>query len=175
MLLIYQWWYYGKYYENGVYKGALQRGSPSTEASPLLSDSAARGPENAATRTYDALVNLTDQLTGHHITVFRYAITLLFIAVTGVLAYYSADSSAAAVLRHGSRDDAPVDIRWDGQLLGWLSAFLYLSSRIPQIIKNRDTKCAGLSLALFVFAVGGNVTYVLVRIHSRAALTRSRS
>lgn len=35
-----------------------------------------------------------------------------------------------------------------------------VSSRVPQIIKNRTTKCEGLSLALFVFAVAGNLTYV---------------
>lgn len=33
-------------------------------------------------------------------------------------------------------------------------------SRVPQIFKNRQTKCEGLSLALFLFAVAGNVTYV---------------
>lgn len=35
-----------------------------------------------------------------------------------------------------------------------------VASRIPQIFKNRQTKCEGLSLVLFVFAVMGNVTYV---------------
>lgn len=41
-----------------------------------------------------------------------------------------------------------------------------VSSRVPQIFKNTKTKCAGLSLALFIFAVLGNVTYVLVRVRS---------
>lgn len=35
-----------------------------------------------------------------------------------------------------------------------------MASRVPQIFKNRQTKCEGLSLALFVFAVVGNLTYV---------------
>lgn len=34
-----------------------------------------------------------------------------------------------------------------------------VASRIPQIFKNRQTKCEGLSLALFVFSVAGNLTY----------------
>jgi hypothetical protein len=34
-----------------------------------------------------------------------------------------------------------------------------VSSRFPQILKNRQTKCEGLSLALFVFSVAGNLTY----------------
>ncbi len=37
-----------------------------------------------------------------------------------------------------------------------------VSSRVPQIAKNRHTKCEGLSVALFLFAVMGNVTYILV-------------
>lgn len=36
---------------------------------------------------------------------------------------------------------------------------LVVASRIPQIFKNRQTKCEGLSLALFVFSVAGNLTY----------------
>lgn len=45
----------------------------------------------------------------------------------------------------------------------WLTVpircFLAVASRIPQIFKNRQTKCEGLSLALFVFSVAGNLTY----------------
>ncbi|KAG9081223.1 hypothetical protein FRC07_014573 [Ceratobasidium sp. 392] len=39
-----------------------------------------------------------------------------------------------------------------------------VGSRIPQIhelVKNRETKCEGLSLALFMFTLTGNFTYVL--------------
>lgn len=37
---------------------------------------------------------------------------------------------------------------------------ILVASRVPQIFKNRQTKCEGLSLALFLFAVAGNLTYV---------------
>lgn len=46
------------------------------------------------------------------------------------------------------------------QVVGWISAFLYLGSRLPQIAKNRETKCHGLSLLMFSFSVCGNATYV---------------
>lgn len=46
------------------------------------------------------------------------------------------------------------------QVVGWISAALYLGSRLPQILKNMETKCDGLSLLMFAFAVAGNVTYV---------------
>lgn len=49
-----------------------------------------------------------------------------------------------------------------GQLLAWMCTSFYLSSRIPQIIKNyKRHSVEGLSLALFSFAVCGNVTYAL--------------
>ena len=159
LLLIYQWWYYGKYYENGVYKGTQQV----DEETPLVSGATAVHG-NAATRTYDALVKLTDQWTGHHATVFRYSLTVVLILLTGTLAWFSADPVSTPP--PPTEGDKPTGLRVDAQTLGWLSAILYLSSRLPQIIKNKDTKCAGLSLALFVFAVGGNVTYVRVRIRA---------
>ncbi|SDA01464.1 BZ3500_MvSof-1268-A1-R1_Chr10-1g02692 [Microbotryum saponariae] len=51
---------------------------------------------------------------------------------------------------------------WDtkAQVVGWASAFLYLGSRLPQISKNMETKCQGLSLLMFAFSVAGNGTYV---------------
>lgn len=35
-----------------------------------------------------------------------------------------------------------------------------VGSRVPQIAKNKKTKCVGLSLMMFAFAVAGNATYV---------------
>lgn len=51
---------------------------------------------------------------------------------------------------------------WDttAQIMGWISAFAYLSSRIPQIFKNQVTKCHGLSLLFFLVGITGNLTYV---------------
>lgn len=49
-----------------------------------------------------------------------------------------------------------------GRLSAWLCAFLYLTSRIPQIMKNYTRKSVeGLSILLFVLAFLGNLTYVL--------------
>jgi len=56
----------------------------------------------------------------------------------------------------------PSDVfEWKSQVLGWASALLYLGSRIPQIQKNTETRCEGLSLALFMFTIGGNAFYVI--------------
>ncbi|KAI8368066.1 PQ loop repeat-domain-containing protein [Blakeslea trispora] len=48
------------------------------------------------------------------------------------------------------------------QLLGWGSAILYCTSRIPQIMQNfRNESVEGLSLSMFIFSVVGNITYCL--------------
>ncbi|KAI9281919.1 PQ loop repeat-domain-containing protein [Sporodiniella umbellata] len=49
-----------------------------------------------------------------------------------------------------------------GPALAWICTTFYLCSRIPQILKNHQRHSVeGLSLGLFSFAVGGNVTYAL--------------
>ncbi|KAI8371656.1 PQ loop repeat-domain-containing protein [Radiomyces spectabilis] len=46
------------------------------------------------------------------------------------------------------------------QLLGWASAILYCTSRIPQIMQNfRNESVEGLSLSMFLFSVMGNLTF----------------
>ncbi|VDK39442.1 unnamed protein product [Taenia asiatica] len=49
-----------------------------------------------------------------------------------------------------------------GYVLGWISASIYISSRIPQILKNwRRGSTEGLSPVTFIFAIVGNVAYAL--------------
>lgn len=46
------------------------------------------------------------------------------------------------------------------QILGYISAALYLGARIPQIIQNHQKKSVhGLSLLFFIFSTFGNLTY----------------
>lgn len=46
------------------------------------------------------------------------------------------------------------------EILGYISAVLYLGARIPQIIKNqREKSCDGLSLLFFLLSLMGNATY----------------
>lgn len=152
LLLIYQWWYYGKYYRNGKYIG----GSSGEQARLLETPpEPTQEPVGRATaHTYDTLVRVTNEWMGRYCIFGKYAIAGFLVVITGVVAW----------VHSGSKNNSPpeeVTLRWDAQTLGWLSAFLYLSSRFPQIEKNRHTKCMGLSLALFVFSLMGNLTYVL--------------
>ncbi|KAJ3428391.1 lysosomal amino acid transporter [Anaeramoeba flamelloides] len=49
-----------------------------------------------------------------------------------------------------------------GKIVGWISGFMYLISRIPQIIKNYKRKSTeGLSIQMFIAAICGNIAYAL--------------
>ncbi|RKP06784.1 PQ loop repeat-domain-containing protein [Thamnocephalis sphaerospora] len=62
----------------------------------------------------------------------------------------------------GRPSQGHANIEFLPQLLGYISALLYIGARIPQIILNyRNKSCEGLSLLMFFFSVVGNVTYCL--------------
>lgn len=102
------------------------------------------------------------------------------VVIVGVVAWKSSEGAGEG----GTKEE------WSfkGQVLGWSSAFLYrefdrylwseavlrlshaVSSRIPQIYKNTQTKCQGLSLLMFAFALCGNATYVAVSPNSFASM-----
>ncbi|WVQ82764.1 hypothetical protein IAT38_004896 [Cryptococcus sp. DSM 104549] len=86
----------------------------------------------------------------------EYPLLLAFVLLSGAGAWWLSDKDDVHV-----PEDPEVTLEWKSQALGWTSAVLYLGSRIPQIIHNYKTRCAGLSLAMFFFAISGNITYVL--------------
>jgi uncharacterized protein with PQ loop repeat len=50
--------------------------------------------------------------------------------------------------------------------MGWLSALLYVGSRIPQLVKNyKNRSTEGLSIGMFLCAVMGNIFYTAVSIN----------
>ncbi|CAI4050833.1 hypothetical protein SKDZ_15G0640 [Saccharomyces kudriavzevii ZP591] len=54
-----------------------------------------------------------------------------------------------------------LQINWMAQIFGYLSAVLYLGSRIPQILLNYKRKsCEGISFLFFLFACLGNTTFI---------------
>ncbi|KDQ25593.1 hypothetical protein PLEOSDRAFT_1066693 [Pleurotus ostreatus PC15] len=88
----------------------------------------------------------------------RYASASLFVCAAGVTAWWisSITASDEEIPQHPRKA-----LRWEIQAIGWTSAMLYLGARLPQILKNFKTRCAGLSPALFLFAILGNGTYGL--------------
>jgi len=99
----------------------------------------------------------TQKKTSTRRLVAQYSAAVLFIIIAGVVAWINT--------RKDKPDDAPkqpeVVLEWKTQVLGYASAASYLGARVPQIVKNFQTRCAGLSPALFFFAILGNSTYAL--------------
>lgn len=84
-------------------------------------------------------------------------VSLVFIAGFG--GWYFGDSrNDPSIPKH----DDDYEFNVVAQTFGWLCAFLYLGSRIPQILLNFERKsCDGISFLFFLFACLGNITYVV--------------
>lgn len=89
----------------------------------------------------------------YHSVVTRYIIPILIVVGAGVLGFLFSDSAA-------DDNKSPSKIDAGPQIVGYLSALLYLGARIPQILQNhRRRSVEGLSLLFFLFSTLGNLTY----------------
>ncbi|KAF8310274.1 PQ-loop-domain-containing protein [Clavulina sp. PMI_390] len=155
--LLFQIYYYRIFY-NARSRDLASGSSPSTpEREPILS-SASDSP--SPTNQPNPPPPAPPRLKSIQRLVVEYALLWAFVVAFGIGAY--------VYDRYHSHHSSPPDgenggdvFEWRSQLMGWLSAALYLGSRIPQIKKNTETRCEGLSLALFMFAIAGNLFYVL--------------
>lgn len=84
--------------------------------------------------------------------------TLIFlVCVSGVLGWWLSNRNSLPI----DSSDA-LEFNTPGQVLGYISAALYLGSRIPQLLLNyRRKSTEGISMLFFLFACIGNMTYVL--------------
>jgi len=89
--------------------------------------------------------------------VLKYSVCLVFVFAAGLLAWVIDLKIRGPML---PREPEGI-VEWRSQILGWFSATLFVGARIPQILKNVETKCEGLSPALFLFAISGNTTFTL--------------
>ncbi|GAA5956179.1 hypothetical protein JCM3765_005482 [Sporobolomyces pararoseus] len=151
-ILIFQKYYYRHLRRTHpeLYERAISSGSSTpalnphdSENTPLLSAFSAHSPSEKALSP--ALQRAKDLL--------EYTIGFVLVVGVGIVAWFAGK---------GIGKSGRVEEVWDtgAQIVGWISAFLYLGSRLPQLALNRKTKCEGLSLLMFCFAVIGNVTYV---------------
>jgi len=87
----------------------------------------------------------------------QYAGGFLFVLATGIVSWWISARPGGTPQKPSEPGASELTI----QLIGWTSAILYLGARVPQIFKNFETKCEGLSPGLFIFAITGNATYAL--------------
>lgn len=87
------------------------------------------------------------------------ATILILVTLSSCYAYYFMISTPLT----DNGDD--IGLRIIPQILGWMSAVLYVGSRVPQLIKNwKQQSTEGLSSGMFICAVFGNFFFALVSI-----------
>ena len=88
----------------------------------------------------------------YHSIFIKYVLPIIFVFGAGCLGYFLSDSKEP--------EEPGSNIEMGPQIVGYLSAVLYLGARIPQIIRNHQRKSVeGLSLLFFLFSTLGNITY----------------
>lgn len=90
----------------------------------------------------------------------QFVLPILFVLGAGALGYFvTGDGDAAG--QQPDLDPLPdKPMQLGPQVLGYISASLYLGARIPQILQNYHRKSVeGLSLLFFIFSLMGNLTY----------------
>ena len=172
--------------ENHPYPAAGLSPSSTGAASDLRSDDRAAAKKPSASSSGDRIADASKSSSSSR-KINRHvqspspsspvsAATRAFAYVALIIAISSASSSASptyppnrnkAPFLHGDSHLASIHPTFEepstviiGRVVSWLSTFLYLGSRLPQIIKNflrRST--AGLSLSLFIAAFFGNFFY----------------
>jgi uncharacterized protein with PQ loop repeat len=125
LVLLYQIFYYR--WKNPATSSAL---GPSYQGSGAADENAPLLPNGPA-------VEFIEQPKSTVKEVLKYALALVLVCVAGVTAW--------AVSEHvkgdsDSTEDPEQVLEWRSQVLGWLSAILFLGARIPQILKNRKTR-----------------------------------
>lgn len=103
-------------------------------------------------RRSSTLTDIALEPQGHGI-VAKFLLPILFVVGAGFVGFFLSGSKEG--------EDAPdAEIQLGPQIMGYLSAVLYLGARIPQIIQNHKRKSVhGLSLLFFLFSTLGNITY----------------
>lgn len=144
-LMIVSYFYYSKVYPKHHHKRVTNRAHSSSshgsEHAPLLR------------RRSSTLTDIAMEPEDHSVFT-RYVLPILFVIGAGCMGFFFSDKS-------GDVGDAPPSkIELGPQIVGYMSALLYLGARIPQIIQNHKRRSVeGLSLLFFMFSTLGNLTY----------------
>ncbi|KAI7882258.1 hypothetical protein K492DRAFT_160745 [Lichtheimia hyalospora FSU 10163] len=162
-MLCIQWVYYVRYPRNGLrlWLNNNERGQDKADPS-----SAACSNSNNEGGTYQAISSQQDMGSSSGSSKRGDAVRALFmvgylVSLRGV-SPADAQSSITTIPSHDLVFSSWDTDLWIGRFFGWLCAFLYLSSRVPQMYRNfRRRSAQGLSMALFLCAAAGNLTYTL--------------
>jgi hypothetical protein len=133
-------------------------------------------PAHSTHRRRDSISMMLKHGSGRHSEFFRNVLCLLGVVAAGVTGWGFAWWAGAWKVQEGDGNYPDKEMPIGAEILGYFSACLYLSARIPQIIKNHQKKSCegslvlhvdmcgvliwtGLSLLFFLLSLLGNVTY----------------
>ncbi|KAL3229788.1 putative vacuolar amino acid transporter YPQ3 [Nakaseomyces bracarensis] len=130
------------------------------EHQPLLNSSgeANRDSTGARSQAVDALLQAEEQdvKRGNFVNDFTIVTSVILGGIVSWYISYCANPPEPIV---GKPD---VEMNFLAQSFGYLSAVLYLGSRVPQILLNFKRKsCEGISFLFFLFACLGNTTFII--------------
>lgn len=128
------------------------------QQSDEFTDINASSPSASASQTQSQSSSSLGVLTDQNDLFYNlFMVALVFLA--GIGGWYFGGGSSEPT---SPPDDSELEFHLLAQVFGWFCAFLYLGSRIPQILLNFERKsCEGVSFLFFLFACLGNVTYVV--------------
>lgn len=174
-MLCIQWLYYVRYPRNGLrlWLNNNQRHitSCSQEQDPLLHAGAQQDRPDSLTAnnseggSYHAISSQQDTASGSSSKrgdAVRALFMMGYLVSLRSVSPADAQSSLTTIPSHDLVFSSWDTDLWIGRFFGWLCALLYLSSRVPQMYRNfRRRSAQGLSMALFLCAAAGNLTYTL--------------
>lgn len=108
----------------------------------------------------DSLLSIINQPTNTTSSVLQQIVLpIVFVIAAGIIGYlFSSREADSQDPIPGDDDDIVKSI--GPEILGYVSAVLYLGARIPQIVQNYNKKSVyGLSLLFFLFSIMGNFSY----------------
>lgn len=132
------------------------------------STAAASGQQDGLPKISEERASIfSEQSTPARFKVLSNILSILGVVLVGTLGWFVAYQTGTwkpspPPLPHAptSDDDLSDSNPAGAQFLGYISAVLYLTARLPQIYKNyREQSCEGLSLLFFILSLMGNGTY----------------
>lgn len=118
----------------------------------------------SSTTSIDSSISKSSSSSSQFQSILINTLMVTLVIASGVIGWYI---SYIKESKHHSKHPGkhnPEELIFDplAQIFGWLCAFFYLGSRIPQIVLNYERKsCDGISFMFFLFACLGNLTYVI--------------
>lgn len=128
------------------------------EHQPLLNSNGEANSSGTRSQAVDALLQAEEQDSkrGNFVNDFTIVSAVILGGIISWYASYCANPPEPIV---GKPD---VEMNFLAQSFGYLSAVLYLGSRVPQILLNFKRKsCEGISFLFFLFACLGNTTFII--------------